>query len=292
MNILPRALLQNRSVRGLAVVFTLLLFTACTTNFFYERIDWFVVWRVNKYIPLDSEQKASLKADVGQRLEEMRGIELPRVAALLQQTAIDINSGYVTAEMIDARYHEMLAEFDQFMLGIVPISMRLLRSLDEDQVAELFANFEDANKEMYEDYSGRTAEEREKNRNKSAIKSTEQWTGRLDSEQKLLVKAALAEMDDASEQWIEYQRQWQQRFRTLIETRPPEAEYRQELTQLFVYPRESHSDVYRAKVEANRAILNNMLAELLTNLSDKQRKRMVGELNGYADDMTKLSQVR
>ena len=206
-----RTMLNNRGVRRLAVISTVLLFTACSTNFFYERIDWFVVWQVNKYIPLKDEQKATLKADIGQRLEEMRSTELPRISGLLQQTALDVNSRYVTAEMIDGRYHEMLAEFDQFMLAIVPISMRLLRSLDEEQVAELFANLEEINKEMYEEYSGRTAEEREKNRNKSAIKSTQQWTGRLNGEQKLLIKDALAEMDDASEQWIEYQRQWQEK---------------------------------------------------------------------------------
>jgi hypothetical protein len=38
--------------------------------------------------------------------------------------------------------------------------------------------------------------------------------------------------------------------------------------------------------------LNDMLAELLTGLSDKQRQRMVGELNDYADDLIKLSRTR
>ena len=148
MTFFYRTMLNNRGVRRLAVISTVLLFTACSTNFFYERIDWFVVWEVNKYIPLKSEQKATLKADISQRLEEMRSTELPRISGLLQQTALDVNSRYVTAEMIDGRYHEMLAEFDQFMLAIVPISMRLLRSLDEEQVAELFANLEEINKEM------------------------------------------------------------------------------------------------------------------------------------------------
>jgi hypothetical protein len=292
MQIFYRTLHHKRSVRRIAVVFLCLLFTACSTNFFYERIDWFVVWRVNGYVSLTDEQKASLKADVGQRLDEMRVDELPRASRLLRQAGKDVNSGYVTADMIDARYQEMLDEFDQFMLGIVPVAMKLLRSLDDEQVAELFAELEEVNAEMYDEYSGRTAETREKNRNKSAIKSTQKWTGRLSDEQKLLIKEALAKMDDASEQWIDYQRQWQSRFKALIETRPPEDEYRQELTQLFVYPRELHSSEYRARVEANRGILNDMLAELLTGLSDKQRQRMVGELDDYADDLIKLSRAR
>ena len=84
------------------------------------------------------------------------------------------------------------------MSGIVDPSMRFLRSLDEDQVQELFENLEEINQEMYEEYSGRNPEEREENRNKSAIKGTQEWTGRLNDEQKKLLTDALAEMDDAS----------------------------------------------------------------------------------------------
>jgi hypothetical protein len=63
------------------------------------------------------------------------------------------------------------------------------------------------------------------------------------------------------------------------------------LTLLFVYPRSFHSPEYRARVDANRIIFNNMLAELLTGLTDKQRSRAVDKLDGYADMLRKLSDV-
>lgn len=289
MNLIHRTVHRTSSVRRIAVVCLFLAFTACSTNFFYERIDWFVVWRVNGYVSLNEQQKATLKADVNERLQYIRVNDLPRISRLLRKTAMDVNSGYVTVDMIDARYNEMLEEFDRFMLGIVPLSLRLLRSLDEEQVAELFENLDELNDEMYEEYSGRTSEEREKNRNKSAIKSTQRWTGRLSDDQRALITDALARMEDSSEQWIAYQREWQLRFRTLIETRPPEDEYREQLTRLFVYPRSFHSPEYRVIVDSNRAILNDMMAELFTNLSDKQRKLVVGDLDSYADDLILLS---
>lgn len=289
MHLMLRTLPVIRKVRSLCVVLSLLLVAGCSTNFFYERIDWFVVWRVNSYVSLTDEQKATLKQDVSDRLEYMRVNDLPRMAEFLRSAAVEIDSGYVTPEMLHARYDQMMMEFDQFMLGVVPIALQFLRSLDEEQVNELFEKFEETNQEMYEEYSGRTPEEREKNRNKSAIKSTQEWTGRLNNDQKQLIKDALAEMDDASEQWIEYQREWQRRFRELIETRPPEAEYRAELTQLFVYPRDLHSDEYRAIVDANRDILFVMLAELFSGLTDKQRRKMVKQLNGYADDLMQIA---
>jgi hypothetical protein len=245
---------------------------------------------MGEYVTLKPEQKTELKTDVQEHLDYVRVHQMPPAADLLRLTARDVEAGYITPEMIDERYLEMLAMLDEFMLGLVDPSMRFLRSLDEEQIQELFENLEEINEEMYEEYSGRTAEEREDNRNKSAIKSTQKWTGRLSNEQKQLIKDALAEMQDASEQWITYQREWQRRFRVLIESRPPEDEYRRELTQLFVYPRELHTEEYRATVDANRVILNEMMADLLTNLTDRQRKRMVKKLDGYADDLEKLSE--
>jgi hypothetical protein len=287
-----RTLHSLRNVRLAAVVLMLLTVSACSTKFFYNRIDWFVVWKVGDYVSLTDTQKANLKADLSDHLEYVRVNEMPRVAELLNKTAREVESGYITADMLDARYNEMLVLFDEFMLGIVPLSMSFLRSLDDEQIEELFETLEETNQEMYEEYSGRTPEEREKNRNKSAIKSTQEWTGRLSSEQKQILTDALARMTDSSEQWITYQRKWQQRFRTLIIERPPEDEYLEELTQLFVSPRDLHSRAYRDQVDANRAILNVALAELLTGLTDKQRKRAVKKLDGYAKDLTKLSQYQ
>ncbi len=277
-------------MRLAAVVLLLLTVSACSTRFFYNRIDWFVVWKLGDYVTLTDTQKADLKKDLKDHLEYVRINDMPRVVELLNKTAREVESGYISTDMIDSRYSELLVIYDDFMLGIVPLSMRFLRSLDDEQVQELFEKFEEVNQEMYEEYSGRTPEEREKNRNKSAVKSVENWTGRLHSEQKQILKDALTRMSDSSEQWITYQREWQRRFRMLIVERPPKDEYRAELTQLFVFPRELHSELYKNQVDSNREILNVALVELLNGLTDKQRRRTVKKLDGYAKDLTKLSQ--
>ena len=280
---------QLSNTRIWLVLLVVLLLSGCSTRFFYDRIDWFVVWRVGGYVTLTKEQKVALKTDVQEHLDYVRVNQVPEAAATLTSIARDVESGGVTADMIESRYQQILARYDEFMLGIVPLSMRFLQSLSDEQVTELFENLEEINAEMYDEYSGRTPEEREKNRNESAIKSTEEWTGRLSEPQRLILTDALARMDDASEQWIDYQREWQARFRTLIETRPPDDEYRRELTDLFVYPRNFHSPEYRQRVDGNRGILNDALAELVTGLTDKQRGRMVDKLEGYASDLSRLA---
>ncbi len=266
-----------------------LFLTSCSTGFLYSKLDTFIVWQVGDYVSLTDAQKRALKSDVQAQLEYVRRNEMPRAAAIFEQSARDLDANRVTAELLDRRYDESLLVYDDLIGGIVPLSERLLRSLDEEQIAEFFANLEDANDEMYEEFSGRTPETREKNRNKSAIKSIQEFTGRLSKEQRLLVTDALSRMQDASEEWIDYQRLWRLKFRELVESRPPEDEYLRVLTELFVYPRKLHSEEYRQRVHDNRMILNDMLEELLAGLSDRQRGRAVRKLDGYAEMLRELA---
>ena len=59
---------------------------------------------------------------------------------------------------------------------------------------------------------------------------------------------------------------------------------------MFVYPRNFHSEEYREIVNSNRAIFNEMLVELVNGLDDKQRRRVIDKLEGYAETLTKLSE--
>jgi hypothetical protein len=276
-------------LRPLCLVLLIVGLTACSTRFLYNKIDSFVVWKLGGFVSLTSAQKDELKQQLGDQLEVVRQDELPRVAVVLDEAARGIEANDVTPILLDDGYRQMLELLDEFMLGIVPISEWLLLSLSDEQVEELFLNLEELNQEMYDDYSGPTDEERRENRNKSAIKMAQRFTGRLSDEQKLLITDSLARMADSSVEWIDYQREWQGRFRDLVENPPPSQEFRDELTLLFVYPRSFHSPEYRATVDANRVIFNSMLAELLTGLTDKQRSRVVEKLDGYAGMLRKLS---
>lgn len=215
---------------------------------------------------------------------------MPRAAALLRGIAADVEGGAVTAEMVDARFQEMLGETEKVTLGIVPIAEWLLLGLSDAQVQDLAGSLEELNTEMYEEYSGSTEEERRDRRNKSSIRAIQRFTGRLSDAQKDLVTGALERMTDSSEQWIAYQREWQRRFIELVAEPPEEDQFRQELTVLLVYPRSLHSTEYRAAVEANRAIFNDMLAELLNGLTERQRARMVETVGDYATTLTRLAQ--
>ena len=179
----------NLSTRSCTVIVLALcvLLAGCSTRFLYNHLDTFIVWKIADYVSLEKEQKTELKQRLSDRLEFVRKIEMPLVAAGLRETGQEIETTHVTPEMLDKRYQEMMALFDKFMLGIIPVSEWFLLSLSDEQIDELFENLEEINQEMYEDYSGRTDEERRKNRDKSAVKFAQRFTGRLRAEQKLII---------------------------------------------------------------------------------------------------------
>ena len=101
----------------------LLALGACTTRFFYDQVDTWIVWQVDDYVSLDKQQKAELKHQVSAHLDVIALDEMPRAAELLRGIAADVEAGAVTAEMVDARFQEMLGETEKVTLGIVPAAL-------------------------------------------------------------------------------------------------------------------------------------------------------------------------
>ena len=57
-------------------VLCVLVLSACTTSFYYNRLDWLIPWYVDDYIDLSSEQKQSLKVKLEPYLNWHRQEEL------------------------------------------------------------------------------------------------------------------------------------------------------------------------------------------------------------------------
>ena len=283
--------LGSRLRRRLALLFLLpilLSVSGCTTRFIYNRLDWVTVWYMDRYFSLTHEQETKLRGLVARNLDWHRRTQLPRYAEFCRQLDRQ-TGGRLTPETMRARYDEMLTFWDDFMLHVIPDAQVFLMSLTPAELETAFEKMEEANQELYDEYSGDTKQRRQKRRDKAAIRGIQMFTGKLNKQQQELVKASTASMLDASEDWIENRRVWQQRFRQLLESQRPPDEFRAELTELFVYPRNAHDEDYRRRVEHNLDIFFHMVVTLDRQLTNAQRKRMSRRLNNYARDFELLA---
>ncbi|MGI9309769.1 MAG: DUF6279 family lipoprotein [Gammaproteobacteria bacterium] len=274
---------------GILIVSLSLFVGGCSsTKLLYNQIDWLTVWYLDDYFDLDSDQEDELRDMVRANLDWHRQTQLPRYAEFLREVELQAQSP-VTPEMAEQNYWRVIDFWDDFMLHIVPDSYRFLTLLSDEQISELFENLEESNQEMYEEYSGQTAEQREANRNRVTIKMVQRFTGKLNKEQKLFIAESLDGMQDASEDWVKNRREWQVQYRHLLESRPPKDEYIAELERLFATPRSADTAEYQERIDHNLEVSFDMTSTLLNDLTDKQRKRMRKRFMNLAEDFDALS---
>lgn len=264
-----------------------LLATGCTAGFVYDRLDWVVSWYVNGLVSLEEPQERLLRDIVRRTLAWHRETQVPRYVELLERLDRETDVP-VTPEYLEQCYQEMLGLMDDFIRHVVPEAAALLRTLDADQIAELGANLEEGNEEMWEEFAGADPGKRLKKRERGAVRAIQRFTGTLGSEQKVLVAERIGGMADVSEQWIERRRHWQQRLLGLLREPPPGAGFEAALRDLALEPDRFDTPDYRRKVEANRAVVMTMMADVTNSLSERQRAHLGRKFTEYAADLRRI----
>lgn len=279
----------TRIFRTWSVLLLCGLLAACsTTRFAYNQLDWIIVWYLNGYFSLDEAQEEQLRDAVVRNVEWHRRTQLPKYAEYLRQLERDA-AGPVSPETLEQRFEQAIEFWDAALDHMLPDVSAFFLTFSDEQVDEFVANLEDNNQELWDEYAGETPERRMERREKAAFKGFKRMVGRLNDDQKQLVRSYLANMHDVSEYWIESRRQWQRDFRDLIKERPAEPVFTERLTSLMLDPNRTDDPAYRVDVDENRRIFIEMTAALSTILTDKQRERFAKLVSGFARDFEILS---
>ncbi|MFW2405019.1 MAG: DUF6279 family lipoprotein, partial [Gammaproteobacteria bacterium] len=266
-----------------------LFLSACsTTRFAYNQLDWIIVWYLNGYFSLDDAQEADLRDAVQRNLEWHRRNQLPKYAAFARQVDRDI-AGSVTPELLELRLDQAVEFWDAALDQMLPDVSAFFLTLSDEQIDEFIANLEDNNEELWDDYGGETLEERLKRRERAAYKGFKRVFGRLNDDQKALIRSYMVNMHDVSEYWIESRRRWQLDFRDLMIDRPAEPAFSERLSALMLDPNRTDDPGYREKVDENKRTFMDMTAALIGILTDKQRERFSEKMKSFARDFETLS---
>jgi hypothetical protein len=264
-----------------------LLLSGCVVRVVYNQLDWLALWYVEDYFDLDRAQEEQARAMIGRTIRWHRETQLPRYATLMR-TVLDGISPPVEAAFLADRYAEVVALWDDLLRHVAPDFARLLQSLSDEQVDELFENLADENRELEEDYSGISREERRAKQDKAVIKAFKRFTGRLSPEQEVLVRQRTARFHDLSADWIRRREAWQTEFRTLMTVRKTDPLFTERITNLLLDPNQFDSPGYRKLVLENQQASFGLVAAVLSSLTPKQAGHLREQLETYARDFDAL----
>jgi len=267
------------------LILALLALGGCSsTTFLYNRLDFIVPWYLDDYVELDRDQRQQFDRLLDPFLDWHRQEELPAYVAVLDQIEGTLGQP-VTRQEIDA----IAGAFEDAWLRLEGRSLDWLltlgASLTDEQVEEFLQNLEERQQKYEEKYLSRSDEEYREEMYDNLLDRAQDYLGRLDREQKAALRAASEAMIRADGPWLEERARWHARLAELLQREPG---WEQRVRDAVARRDETLSQAYREAYTHNLMLIQETIADLLNSRSERQERRLRGEIADLREDLQEL----
>jgi hypothetical protein len=264
----------------------LILLAGCSSLSFYRYADWLILWQVDHYVDLTSDQRHDLAQRLTPLLARHRHEAIPQYESFLVQFRQRFERG-LTGQDLDevyAGYDRLRADlFDR----VVADGGTLLASVDSRQVRILEAALQKDHEKaarLVQD----PAPERLKKRADATLGWLEDWLGSLSKDQEAQIREWSLALPDTQQAWVAYQQQRQQELLALLhQSRTPER-IAGELRTMFVYQDHTAPQAYQDAVRQMRAAVKTMALAIDQQVTADQRHHAVTKLQRLIDQLHDL----
>ncbi|MCP5181209.1 MAG: hypothetical protein H6993_18875 [Pseudomonadales bacterium] len=279
-----------RSGLWLVRIATLVVLAAtggCSVSFTYNNLDRLARWQVRDFVDFDDRQAEYFDAEFARLLHWHRTTQLPRYAHRLDSLA-----DAVGRERADLELDSLIPEVEAWAQAIeqqaMPMTVTLMASLSDAQLAGLPARLAKSNEKLTEDEADRSLEAARAHFAEGMRDGLRGFLGRLNARQRDYLNAQSLRYEPETILWADYRRRWQAdlllalagrgdadafaaRYRHLVETR--ESYYGERLS---------------AVNAANIRLRRELLLGVVERATDDQRARFVRKLRELADELREL----
>lgn len=273
--------MKHLKILTLLAVITLL--SACTTMV-YRQADWLIPWYVDDLVDISREQRAVLKDDLVPFLQWHREEELQNYVDLLDEYESDL-AGEVTAAHVRQWFEHTLEAFERAEARFLEVSLVFSEQLSDEQMQEFMTSLYEKQEELEEEFLERTREEYVEDNYEFMAGFMKRFTGRLQESQEMHFQQAAEELIRIDDRWLEDRRNWLDMLEPLLQ-RP--AGWKEAIKQAY-RERESRQDPeYLRLFEHNLQIIAQADADVLNQMTDKQRGHVEKELAKWREKFRKM----
>jgi hypothetical protein len=222
-----------------------------------------------------------------------RSTELPKYQAHLKELMSDIKENQIDDERIAYHREKGKGHWERARAHVAPDIVTMSKTLSDDQITYFFAKLEKQNIEEEEEdaeASQLSASERSKKWVKRNERGAKKWIGRLNEEQKQHIAQFRDRFQRTGEYWLTYRRAYQQALREVFASEDRSSAFNEKLTALILTPEAYRSEAFLAASEANQSASAEYLIGMLELADKKQVKRLLGDIEDLAQDLSSLQQ--
>lgn len=276
-----------RPIFGLLAL--ILLLAGCSsTTMAYRYADWGIVWWVEDYITLTSEQKSRLNSD----LEDLRQwhctAELPRYQSWLADLTSGLSAGPPSPDDVQSHQQQALAFIPELLTRATPIATRLLASLDHEQVQELARNMQEKQQELEQELLQGSRAEAAQARAERAAERLERWLGDLNTEQRDIINDWSANRGQQTEIWLQSRRNWQLALLDALEFRQA-PEFGNRIEELLLHSERYRGKEYRAMMAESQSAMAALIHSVINAGDREHRNHLLAKASELRGDFASLT---
>lgn len=287
------ALSCSNAARIIVLAATCLLLGCSSVRLAYNNVPTFGTWWLDNYLDFDGSQSARLREDLASLQQWHRSTQLPEMATLLQRGQALAAQEQVGANQVCALVEDVQRQLADIGAHSEPGAAQLVRTLTPAQLQHLQAKYAKSNDEFRKDWLDISVDKLHEKRYDKALERAEHVYGRLDADQKALVRKQVdASSFDPQRLQAERLRRQQDALQTLRgvigdQATPEQAE--RALRGLFARYRESPQPEYRAYAKRQIDEGCQGVAMLHNSATASQREHAVKRLQAYEKDFRALA---
>jgi uncharacterized protein YceK len=277
----------NLPNRVLVVALVVILTSGCSSvQLAYNSADFFIERYADDYLGLDGPQRRAWSPLLAASLDQHRSQELPYLAAFFGQAAQDARDGFTRAE-VDCLLDQFEVLYQRHFRLAASTAAPLLADLSSAQIDALAETFRDEHEEDAAEATAEGAARRARKRAERYIGQLQWWYGDLSSKQRGLVTDISRRIPDTAPAWYAYRHAKRDELIALLRAGASEQAIEQFLLRWLV----DYDDLPPPLLDARPALRSafaTLLMQLQSSLSDTQRARFIGRLEGLERDFMRL----
>jgi len=281
---------RGRVTRWLSLAAVLSVLTGCSSfSLLYSFADSYIIDKADTYLAPEGEDAAFVEQKIDQLMKWHTVEMLPRYARSFNDWANRLDAGPLDRATTTTVVKDMRAYIDDVIIAGAPLAAEILtRHATPEDLAGLRERMAEQMLEKREEMAV-PADERAEDRSETIADNVEWMTGTLNDDQRAMIAAYVRATPGSGARWLENRAGRQQAFLSFLEKRPGRAEINAFLVQVLLSPHEIVDPEYREVAEKRWDAAAQLSFDILSSLTETQRRDTIKNLREYAADMLQVS---
>ncbi len=280
---------KSKAMYWVVLAGIVLVLSGCVVRLAYNKLDWMMLWKVERLVKLDRTQKEDTRLALQAFHQWHRRTQLPLYIAYLVEFRALLVEGNLDGEAIHQETDKIQDLLDLSLNHLLPDITRMLSTLSDAQVDELMASLAEEQQEYIDEHVNIAPKQQLEQRAGDMEGYLKRWTGSLNREQKQWLDQWADSLLPYEALTAAQQAQWQSQIDQLLRERNDTAALFSGLGELMFFRTDNWGEDIRAAYAHNQKVTYDMLAHMLNNLTDRQQARFIRKLDGYIADFSKLT---